>query len=105
MSKYLLALDQGTTSSRCIIFDRHGMVCSKVQREFGQIFPRDGWVEHDADEIFAKTTTGKITGTLLTAKDFSACRSDTGSIRVPATDGTKCELVTDTGNIKIEISK
>lgn len=53
MSKYLLALDQGTTSSRCIIFDRHGRVCSKVQREFGQIFPRDGWVEHDATEIWA----------------------------------------------------
>ena len=53
MSKYLLALDQGTTSSRCIIFDRHGRVCSKVQREFGQIFPHDGWVEHDATEIWA----------------------------------------------------
>ncbi len=53
MSKYLLALDQGTTSSRCIIFDRHGRVCSKVQREFGQIFPQDGWVEHDATEIWA----------------------------------------------------
>ena len=53
MAKYLLALDQGTTSSRCIIFDRHGNICSKVQREFRQIFPRDGWVEHDATEIWA----------------------------------------------------
>lgn len=53
MAKYLLALDQGTTSSRCIIFDRHGNICSKVQREFQQIFPRDGWVEHDATEIWA----------------------------------------------------
>ncbi len=51
--KYLLALDQGTTSSRCIIFDRHGNICSKVQREFAQIFPHDGWVEHDAMEIWA----------------------------------------------------
>ena len=53
MPKYLLALDQGTTSSRCIIFDRHGNICSKVQREFAQIFPCDGWVEHDATEIWA----------------------------------------------------
>ena len=53
MSKYLLALDQGTTSSRCIIFDREGNICSKVQREFAQIFPQDGWVEHDATEIWA----------------------------------------------------
>ncbi len=51
--KYLLALDQGTTSSRCILFDRHGNICSKVQREFAQIFPQDGWVEHDATEIWA----------------------------------------------------
>jgi len=53
MEQYLLALDQGTTSSRCIIFDRHGKVCSKVQREFAQIFPQDGWVEQDATEIWA----------------------------------------------------
>lgn len=53
MERYLLALDQGTTSSRCIIFDRHGKVCSKVQREFAQIFPQDGWVEQDATEIWA----------------------------------------------------
>ena len=53
MEQYLLALDQGTTSSRCIIFDRHGRIRSKVQREFSQIFPHDGWVEHDATEIWA----------------------------------------------------
>ncbi|MBQ8432103.1 MAG: glycerol kinase GlpK [Clostridia bacterium] len=53
MENYLLALDQGTTSSRCIIFDRQGRICSKVQREFSQIFPQDGWVEHDATEIWA----------------------------------------------------
>ena len=60
----------------------------------------------DAREIFVKTDTGKITGTLLSEKDFSACRSDTGSVRVPASvSGGKCELITDTGNIKIEILK
>lgn len=50
---YLLALDQGTTSSRCIIFNEEGRILSKVQREFSQIFPKDGWVEHDATEIWA----------------------------------------------------
>lgn len=53
MANYLLALDQGTTSSRCIIFNRQGKIVSKVQREFTQIFPQDGWVEHDATEIWA----------------------------------------------------
>ncbi|HEY0201688.1 MAG TPA: glycerol kinase GlpK [Burkholderiaceae bacterium] len=50
--KYLLALDQGTTSSRAILFDHAGQVCSVAQREFAQIFPRPGWVEHDAREIW-----------------------------------------------------
>ncbi len=53
MKRYLLALDQGTTSSRCIIFDREGNICSRVQREFQQFFPEDGWVEQDAMEIWA----------------------------------------------------
>lgn len=53
MARYLLALDQGTTGSRCIIFDREGKICSMAQREFRQIFPKDGWVEHDANEIWA----------------------------------------------------
>ena len=53
MAKYLLALDQGTTSSRCIIFNRRGEIVSRVQREFAQSFPKDGWVEHDATEIWA----------------------------------------------------
>lgn len=53
MKQYLLALDQGTTSSRCIIFNRSGEIVSRVQREFAQLFPRDGWVEHDATEIWA----------------------------------------------------
>ena len=53
MSKYIMALDSSTTSNRCILFDRRGQVCSVAQKEFTQIFPRPGWVEHDADEIFA----------------------------------------------------
>ncbi len=53
MKKYLMALDQGTTSSRCIIFDKQGNIVSMAQREFEQYFPKSGWVEHDADEIWA----------------------------------------------------
>src|SRR5262249_3445842 len=50
---YILALDQGTTSSRAIVFDREGAVRGVAQKEFTQIFPRAGWVEHDAREIWA----------------------------------------------------
>ena len=53
MKNYLMALDQGTTSSRCIIFDKQGNIVSMAQREFEQYFPESGWVEHDADEIWA----------------------------------------------------
>ena len=53
MGRYILALDQGTTSSRCILFDKSGRICSMAQKEFTQFFPRDGWVEHDAMEIWA----------------------------------------------------
>src|SRR3954465_5190692 len=51
--KYVLALDQGTTSSRAIVFDHSGRVVSVAQQEFRQIFPKPGWVEHDANEIWA----------------------------------------------------
>lgn len=53
MKKYVLALDQGTTSSRCILFDRQGKICSMAQKEFSQIYPRPGWVEHDPMEIWS----------------------------------------------------
>lgn len=53
MAKYIMALDSGTTSNRCILFNQSGEVCSVAQKEFTQIFPQAGWVEHDADEIFA----------------------------------------------------
>ena len=48
-----MALDSGTTSNRCILFDREGNICSVAQKEFTQHFPQPGWVEHDAEEIFA----------------------------------------------------
>src|SRR5256886_15436978 len=51
--KYILALDQGTTSSRAMVFDHSGSVVALAQKEFRQIFPKPGWVEHDAGEIWA----------------------------------------------------
>ena len=53
MAKYVMALDAGTTSNRCILFNEKGEMCSVSQREFTQYFPKPGWVEHDADEIWA----------------------------------------------------
>ena len=53
MKSYIMALDQGTTSSRCILFDKKGKICSVAQREFTQIFPNPGWVEHDPMEIWS----------------------------------------------------
>lgn len=52
MSKYIIALDQGTTSSRCIIFDYYGKIAAKAQKEITQIFPKPGWVEHDPMKIY-----------------------------------------------------
>ena len=53
MAKYIMALDAGTTSNRCILFDEAGNICSMAQKEFRQIFPNPGWVEHDANEIWS----------------------------------------------------
>ena len=53
MKKYVIALDQGTTSSRAVIFDREQNIINIAQREFTQYYPREGWVEHDPLEIYA----------------------------------------------------
>ena len=53
MTKYIMALDSGTTSNRCILFNEQGEICSVVQKEFTQYFPKPGWVEHDALEIWS----------------------------------------------------
>ena len=53
MKKYVIAMDQGTTSSRCILFDRQGNICSVAQKEFPQLYPQPGWVEHDPMEIWS----------------------------------------------------
>ena len=52
-AKYVMALDAGTSSNRCLLFNEKGQICSMAQKEFTQYFPNPGWVEHDAEEIFA----------------------------------------------------
>lgn len=72
---YILALDQGTTSSRAIIFDRNGRIVSVAQKEFTQIFPRAGWVEHNPREIWKTqkdTASEVVRRASLTAKDIAA---------------------------------
>src|SRR6478609_9125258 len=75
MPQYILAFDQGTTSSRAIIFDKNGGIKSIAQKEFTQIFPQPGWVEHDANEIWS-TQLGVATEAILQAglsvKDIAA---------------------------------
>jgi glycerol kinase len=73
--KHILALDQGTTSSRAIVFDHSGNVVASVQKEFRQIFPQPGWVEHDANEIWASqlhTAKEAVAKAGLTAADIAA---------------------------------
>ena len=53
MKKYVMAFDSGTTSNRCILFNKKGEICSVAQKEFTQYFPKPGWVEHDAEEIWS----------------------------------------------------
>ena len=53
MEKYIMALDAGTTSNRCILFNEAGEMCAVAQKEFTQYFPQPGWGEHDAVEIFS----------------------------------------------------
>lgn len=75
MSKYILALDQGTTSSRSIIFDAKGHIVAMAQKEFTQYFPQPGWVEHDAEEIWRtqlQTAHEALINANLTAKDIAA---------------------------------
>ena len=58
MEKYILALDQGTTSSRAILFNQKGKITHIAQREFTQYFPQPGWVEHNANEIWGSILSG-----------------------------------------------
>ncbi|MCI5773288.1 MAG: FGGY family carbohydrate kinase, partial [Erysipelotrichaceae bacterium] len=55
MQEYILAIDQGTTSTRAILFDKNGNAIKTIQKEIEQFFPHPGWVEHDANEIWLQT--------------------------------------------------
>jgi glycerol kinase len=75
MSSYIGAIDQGTTSTRFIVFDRSGRIVASAQREHEQIYPQPGWVEHDAEEIWRRTSQvidEAIKERALRAKDFAA---------------------------------
>jgi len=78
MAKYIMALDAGTTSNRCILFNEKGEMCSVAQREFTQYFPQPGWVEHDADEIWASQL-----GVAVEAMNMiGACAKDIAAIGI-----------------------
>ncbi len=62
MAKYVMALDAGTTSNRCILFNEKGEICSMAQKEFTQYFPKPGWVEHDPREIWSTAAFCSETG-------------------------------------------
>ncbi|KAA1040346.1 glycerol kinase GlpK [Macrococcus equipercicus] len=70
MEKYILSIDQGTTSTRAMIFDKEGQVVGVSQREFKQYFPQSGWVEHDANEIWS--TTLAVLASVLTESNINA---------------------------------
>ena len=75
MQQFILALDQGTTSSRAIVFDRNGLIVSMAQKEFTQIFPQPGWVEHDPNEIWSTqlgVAAEAISKAGLSVKDIAA---------------------------------
>ena len=75
MAEYIMALDAGTTSNRCILFNRAGEMCSVAQKEFTQYFPKPGWVEHDANEIFStqlEVARQAMANLNLTAADIAA---------------------------------
>jgi glycerol kinase len=78
MGKYILALDQGTTSSRAILFDQNQNMVGVAQREFAQIYPREGWVEHDPMEIYSSQYA--VMMELITARDIAA--SDIAAIGI-----------------------
>ena len=72
MGKYIMALDQGTTSSRCILFDREGNVRQVAQKEFTQYYPKPGWVEHDPMEIWSSQLSVAVEALGKLQEDFHA---------------------------------
>ena len=76
MQPYVIAIDQGTTSSRCIIFDQNGSIVAADQKEHTQIYPKPGWVEHDALEIWNSVLyviRGALNKTDISLSEIAAC--------------------------------
>lgn len=93
MGKYVIALDQGTTSSRCILFDQQGNICSVAQREFTQIYPQPGWVEHNPMEIWSS----QISVTMEAMGKIGAHYSDIAAIGITNQRETTIVWDRDTG--------
>ena len=75
MGKYIMALDAGTTSNRCILFNERGEMCSAAQKEFTQHFPKPGWAEHNPEEIWAtqlEVARAAMTNLGITASEIAA---------------------------------
>ena len=71
MAEYIMALDAGTTSNRCILFDRYARVCAVAQKEFTQIYPKSGYVEHNANEIWATQLSVAVEAMQLSPTDIA----------------------------------
>ena len=85
MADYILAIDQGTTSSRAIIFDKAGSIVSTGQKEHEQIFPRAGWVEHNPKEIWDNVR--EVIGQALSKANLTTARHPGRRDHQPARDG------------------
>ena len=81
MADYIVAIDQGTTSTRAIVFDHSGSIISVGQKEHEQIFPRAGWVEHDPSEIWDNTR--EVIGQALSRADITTCDPDAAEPGTP----------------------
>ena len=93
MAKYVIALDQGTTSSRCILFDQQGTICSVAQKEFTQIYPQPGWVEHNPMEIWSS----QLSVTMEAMGKIGAHYSDIAAIGITNQRETTIVWDRDTG--------
>ncbi len=93
MGKYVIALDQGTTSSRCILFDEQGTICSVAQKEFTQIYPKPGWVEHNPMEIWSS----QLSVTMEAMGKIGAHYSDIAAIGITNQRETAIVWDRDTG--------
>ena len=91
MGQYIMALDAGTTSNRCILFDKQGHMCSVAQKEFTQYFPKPGWVEHDANEIW----TTQLGVALSAMNQIGASAADIAAIGITDLFRQKTGLVID----------